>query len=64
MAPGADLRETQVAKPAHLKLEMPMQSPSKRRQPLDQKGEEKQPTECEENSGRRSKSSPMDKGRV
>ncbi|XP_034341828.1 uncharacterized protein LOC117694965 [Arvicanthis niloticus] len=61
MVSEADMSETHVEKPAHLKLEMPIQAPSKRMQPLDQKGEEKQPSESGGNNGRRSKSSPMDK---
>nr|XP_034358493.1 LOW QUALITY PROTEIN: acyl transferase 8-like [Arvicanthis niloticus] len=61
MVQRADTSETQVEKPAHLKLEMPIQAPSKRKQPLDQKQEEKRPSESGGNNGRRSKSSPMDK---
>lgn len=61
MALGADMSETQVKKPGHVKLETPILAPSKRKQPLDKKAEEKQPSESPGNNGRSSKSSPMGK---
>lgn len=53
-----------MEEPGPVNLEMPIVSPSKRKQPLEQKGEEKQPSEGGENSGTRSKSSANGKGRV
>ncbi|XP_021053033.1 uncharacterized protein LOC110321228 [Mus pahari] len=61
MALGADMSETQVEKPGHVKLEMSIPVPSKRKQPLDKKAEEKQPSESRGDNGRSSKSSPMGK---
>nr|XP_038967397.1 uncharacterized protein LOC120103073 [Rattus norvegicus] len=56
----ADRSETKVEKPGPVNLEMPIPSPSKRKQPLDQKEEEKQLSE-RGNNGRSSKSSPKGK---
>lgn len=64
MALGAGMSETQVQKSEHLHLKKPILSYSKRKHPLDQKAEEKQHSESRGNKLRRSKSSPMSKGRV
>lgn len=65
MAPGADMSEAQVKKkPGYVNLEMSILSPCKRKQPLDQKAEEKQPSENGGHTGRNSKSSPIGKGRI
>eukprot|EP00073_Rattus_norvegicus_P047243 XP_017449405.1 PREDICTED: serine/arginine repetitive matrix protein 1-like [Rattus norvegicus] len=53
----AERSEAQVEEPGPVNLEMPIVSPSKRKQPLEQKREEKQSSEGGENSGPRSKSS-------
>ncbi|XP_052056806.1 LOW QUALITY PROTEIN: uncharacterized protein LOC127697596 [Apodemus sylvaticus] len=61
MTLGADMSETQVEKPEHMNPEMPILSLSKRKQPLNQKAEEKQLSESGGNKGRSSKSSPRGK---
>ena len=61
MALGAELSETLVEKPEHMNLEMSILAPSKRKQLLDKKAEDKQPPESRGNNGRSSKSSPMGK---
>lgn len=53
-----------MEKPGPVNLEMPILSPSKRKQPIEQKGEEKEPSEHGWKCGTRSKSSPKGKGRV
>ncbi|XP_021005832.1 uncharacterized protein LOC110284458 [Mus caroli] len=64
MALGADLSETLVEKPEHRNLEVSMLAPSKKKQPLDKKAEDKQPSESRGNNGRSSKFSPMGKENI
>ena len=58
---GPDLRETQVEKPEHVNLEMPILTLSERKQPLDQKAQDKQLSESGGSKGKRSKSSLLGK---